>query len=411
MKKILLTFFINLSILCLVNAQWQYINNIPTTKDLYSVYFPTSDTGFTVGAAGTILKTVDSGNTWISQISNTSQNLKKVFFVNSHTGWAVGDTGTILKTSNGGALWVPQNSNIGDYYTVFFINTDTGFVAGKINNTGKIIKTIDGGINWTENYSLGQYQYQYIKSLYFTSKDTGFAGSADTIYRTINGGTNWIPIPSPLYGICNSLFFSNSNIGYALGGYNSFIKTIDGGNSWILKQNNLAYITSSFFFTEIDTGYVIGNNYNGWIGIFLESVILKTNDGGNTFNSIYNIASNKVLNSVFFTNSNTGFIVGNNGTILKTTNGGVSSIPEKTKIQNINFYPNPANNNVFIELPSIFLISKLILTISDIDGQQLIEQQLFSAKTEVNINNLPKGVYVVKVFNNDNVLVKKLVKQ
>ena len=411
MKKILLTFFINLSILCLVNAQWQYINNIPTTKDLYSVYFPTSDTGFTVGSAGIILKTVDSGNTWISQISNTSQNLQKVFFVNSLTGWAVGDSGTIFKTSNGGTSWISQNSNIFNI-DVYFINADTGYVVGaNINYSGIISKTTDGGNNWTVNYYTS-YQNQYLNSVYFKSTDTGFVGGLlDTILVTTDGGANWVSIASQLSGINLSINFPSSNIGYALGDHSNFVKTTDGGNTWFLKQTNLAYYTPSIFFTGIDTGYIIGDNYNEWFGTFIGSVILKTNDGGNTFNTLNNIASSKVLNSIFFTNSNNGIIVGNNGTILKTTNGGVSSIPENTKIQNINFYPNPASNNVVIEIPSNFLISKLILTIGDINGQQLIEQQLFSEKTDVNINNLPKGVYVVKVFNNENVLVKKLVKQ
>ncbi len=407
MKKTLLVFILNISILSFINAQWQYVSNIPTTNNLYSVYFPTSDTGFTVGSAGTILKTVDSGNTWISQISNTSQNLQKVLFVNSLTGWAVGDSGTILKTSNGGNLWSLQNFNTFNYQSICFINIDTGYISGSY---GTIIKTTDGGNNWVIKTSNTNYAPYYT---YFKNNDTGFVGGIyDTILVTTNGGNNWtLKSFEPYNGNILSFNFINANIGFGTG-INTVVKTTNGGETWTSLQDVLANYMPSLYFTGMNIGYIVGGNWSpDAMPIFMGSVILKTIDGGITWDSLVNIASSKMLNSIFFTNSNTGFIVGSNGTILKTSNGGETTIQENTKIQNINIYPNPANNNVFIEIPSNFLISKLILTISDINGRQIIEQQISFEKTEVNITNLPKGVYVVKVFNNNNVLVKKLVKQ
>ena len=72
---------------------------------IQGVDFPTTDIGFAVGLAGTILNTADSGVTWRDQISGTSANLNDVSFASDALrGIAVGDTGMILCTANGGAI-------------------------------------------------------------------------------------------------------------------------------------------------------------------------------------------------------------------------------------------------------------------------------------------------------------------
>ena len=56
----------------------------------------------TVGDFGTILRTTDGGNIWVSQSSRTNHNLRGVFFINENYATTVGNRGTILQTSNGG---------------------------------------------------------------------------------------------------------------------------------------------------------------------------------------------------------------------------------------------------------------------------------------------------------------------
>jgi photosystem II stability/assembly factor-like uncharacterized protein len=55
-----------------------------------------------VGAGGTILRTTDGGETWVSQSSGTGNILYGVFFTSTNTGTAVGARGTILRTTTGG---------------------------------------------------------------------------------------------------------------------------------------------------------------------------------------------------------------------------------------------------------------------------------------------------------------------
>jgi IPT/TIG domain len=55
-----------------------------------------------VGAAGTILATMNGGLTWSAQSSGSAAYLNAVAFTDAAHGWAVGGAGTILATTNGG---------------------------------------------------------------------------------------------------------------------------------------------------------------------------------------------------------------------------------------------------------------------------------------------------------------------
>src|SRR5512138_1787492 len=67
------------------------------------------------------------------------------------------------------------------------------------------------------------------------------------------------------------------------------------------------------FFLDANTGYLVGINGN----------IFKTGDGGNTWNSLES-GTTETLLSVCFPDASTGYASGEHGTILKTTNGGLA---------------------------------------------------------------------------------------
>ena len=51
---------------------------------------------------GTILKTADGGDSWITQQVPGDDDLRDIHFTGMLHGWAVGDSGTILHTKDGG---------------------------------------------------------------------------------------------------------------------------------------------------------------------------------------------------------------------------------------------------------------------------------------------------------------------
>ena len=100
-----------------------------------AVHFPSTQTGYAVGNAGMIIKTVDEGQTW-KKIRNSSgafgpeTSLRAVYFVNEQTGYAVGDRGAFLSTTNGGEDWaqVKDFPNV-DLRDVFVISGE-GYIVG-----------------------------------------------------------------------------------------------------------------------------------------------------------------------------------------------------------------------------------------------------------------------------------------
>ncbi len=75
----------------------------------------------------------------------------------------------------------------------------------------------------------------------------------------------------------------------------------------------------------------------------------------------------------------------------------------------LNFYPNPANN--FITIETKLTSQKTFVSIYNISGPKISEQQITNPKTQIDISNLPTGVYVIKLQNEKMVEVGKLVKE
>ena len=71
-------------------------------------------------------------------------------------------------------------------------------------------------------------------------------------------------------------------------------------------------------------------------------------------------------------------------------------------------YPNPSSIEITIETSAIPTQSHL--SISNLAGQQLITRQLTEQKTQLDVSNLPSGVYFVRLTSEKAVAVGKLIK-
>lgn len=259
------------------DAKWQWIEPFPSGNFLRSVFFLNESTGFAAGNQGTIIKTTDSGMRWHLLNPNSIRDLYEIFFRNAQTGYAVGKSGTILMTTDGGVIWTDKSNLIPqDLHDICFTSDNTGFAAG-IN--GVIIKSTDSGNNWFQ----------------------------------ISSGTN-----APLFCVD----FLNDNTGVAAG-YNIILKTSNSGINWVIQ--NAGVVTSSSVAGIAITGssiFAAGNSPGG--------VLYKTTNGGVNWTSIplgldylFN-GSVDLVRSIDFINENTGYIVTDFGTILKTTNAGLN---------------------------------------------------------------------------------------
>jgi len=225
---------------------------------------------------------VYSQSLWKNQNTGTTANIHSIHFADLHNGWAVGEGGKIIKTTNYGNNWVNQTSGIStDLNGVFFINSQTGWVVG---NGGNILYTDDGGANWQSQ---------------------------------ISNTTNHL----------QDIAFANDSVGWIIGASNSILKTTDGGNTWIAQTSNV--FPNLYSISVVDTNIVYASGFSGpSIGR-----VIKTTDGGNTWQALSTATA--TLNGVFFINENTGWAVGNNGTIIYTTDGGANWASQSSNISEI----------------------------------------------------------------------------
>ncbi|HLO37582.1 MAG TPA: T9SS type A sorting domain-containing protein [Lacibacter sp.] len=83
-------------------------------------------------------------------------------------------------------------------------------------------------------------------------------------------------------------------------------------------------------------------------------------------------------------------------------------------LNTIHLYPNPANDDVTIQLPANF-IGKTHLIVTDINGRQVINQQLFIQSSQINtvvsVKHLPAGIYNIRLENKEELYSAKLLKQ
>jgi photosystem II stability/assembly factor-like uncharacterized protein len=385
---------------------WNFLTGDQT--DLSGIQFLNSNTGYVSGDGGTIFKTTNSGNNWIQKQSGFVNNLNSLYFTDVNTGFAAGDSGIIIKTLNGGINWTAQLSGTDkNLLSIVFTNSSTGYATGGQMNNGEgvILKTTSGGNSWFTQLSGSSMNFT---SLFFHNPDTGFAVTNSNLYITSNGGTNWIVI-SGVEGY--DIYFTNTLTGYAMGSNPNVYKTTNGGDNWSIVSTgyNVAYRSIQFYG---EFGITAGSNGN----------IMKTTNGGVNWSVLPYLTEN-YLRSLYFTDSNTGYIVGYMGTILKTTNGGLSFLQSNNEIIPKNYllhqnYPNPFNPSTKIKFDIPFnqagRLSNVRLIVFDTQGKEvtrLIDEELSTGVYEVSFDGslLSSGVYFYKIETDNFSETKKMI--
>lgn len=79
------------------------------------------------------------------------------------------------------------------------------------------------------------------------------------------------------------------------------------------------------------------------------------------------------------------------------------SIDTETLKNSITVYPNPTDSFLNIKLPQTILDKDISIKLYDINGKQIKNQKITLKNNSVNINveQIPKGVYLIHLINND----------
>ncbi len=246
-----------------------------------------------------------------------------------------------------------------------FINDQIGFACGGVRDeSGYVFKTIDGGATWS-TFTMPFPKCVY--SIQVFSEDTIMVGADDTFIFYTTDGNNWqtqwhdseeLPFHENNRPAIKNIQFLNDTLGYFVGGENFnkgvIYKTIDGGDNW--SFDTLFHEMRGMHFINENEGFFSGYGYVGKTtdgAISFEQVeidrdfymsiqqlsngsiitvsntgdVLKSMDSGTTWNRV--LKGNKLFgrrvgyNQMLFEDE-TGFIVGNDGIILASSDFGES---------------------------------------------------------------------------------------
>ena len=231
-----------------------------------------------------------------------------------------------------------------------------------------IFNTTDGGFNWNFQDSTAKNNFLPLRDIQFTNADSGWAvggiSGNSIILRTVDGGENWI--------------------------------------SWISSSNPPDISIASFqeiYMLTSNVGWIVGSS-NG------PAYILKTTDGGQSWSDETPENESSGFQSISMLNGLHGFIVGGQGELYETINGGeltdVSSkyiVTEKFNLsQN---YPNPFNPTTTIQY-SIPKESFVTIKVYDVLGKELttlVNERKPEGNYHVDFNasNFPSGIYFYRM--------------
>ncbi len=305
---------------------------LPGSAWIYGSYFTDSLNGWAVGAQQDIIHTANGGQQWSTQMGglnsgmNNRYSFEDVHFADTSNGVAVGDNGLLFTTINGGKTWV-NRENGGANETLGMAGTDANHLWAA-QTFGELLRTTDGGRHWHRvDIALGNY-LTYGVSFADNLNGWAVASAANAgeglVFHSTDGGKTWKQQTSrrELYAL---KAISKSTV-IAVGG-DSFggvlVRSTDGGATW--TENNNFPVLYGLTFINAKIGWAVGQF----------GTVVKTTDAGVTWvPQVSGVDQRIALAGVSFADPNNGWIVGDFGTLIHTTNGGATWSPQNPGVGN-----------------------------------------------------------------------------
>jgi len=264
--------------------------------------------------------------------TTTNYTLNDVFFLDENIGYACGgdryNVGVFMKTKDGGKTWSSADSIMPKQsYAIHFFDQKRGFVTGF---DSWFCSTDDSAKNFGIYY-MPAYLPTY--DLKFQNNTNGvMAGGAGlnsgTIYNTKNGGGSWNEQRFDFNLQCAAWV---NDMRVMVAGYGVLYVSNDAGETWRAHDDVRGDFFKDICFPTAQTGFLIG-----WQGM-----ILKTSNGGDTWQKLQSANSgfNKRihLEAIDFFDENTGAIVGDDGLMYITDNAG-KTWKQAKQFTNLNLY-------------------------------------------------------------------------
>ena len=174
-----------------------------------------------------------------------------------------------------------------------------------------------------------------------------------------------------------------------------------------LKESSVVYWgtgnsgTNSSGFSAVGTGF--RNYFNKGFQGHTSVVYFWTSTPNTPYATVWHryLANNTAIVYEYLDQKNQGMSV----RCLKDNNTGIKDVDKKRKV--IEIYPNPASDKVNIVNSTD---KNLDMTIYNLAGLIIIQKLIISGNNEINVNDLPNGIYIIKVIGGNILFEQKFVK-
>jgi photosystem II stability/assembly factor-like uncharacterized protein len=407
---------------------------------LGKVHFVSDTEGWISCSKGGFLHTTDSGTNWIfvdpfpsDTVECMSDPSVSMSWVGTTHGWNINSIGSldssrgavIYKTTNSGANWSKialsnEDGDCGIQLQFTDINNGLALLFNFNGGIATFLRTSDGGNTWNPFPGIGLF--------YFVDINNGWAhhGSGQMgfdppfkIYKTTDGGSNWTEqFSDNTAGQFNAIRFSDLNNGWVVGANGKVLKTTNGGTNWTFVTNSgVNPLKSCKTFFPLDAS-------NVWISSRQDDphytpYLVYTSDGGSTWTSQTTPFGDPVdpndIFSIYFTNSQNGWITGDYGRIAKYT-GATSVEDEVNGLSDYSLgqnYPNPFNPSTRINynVGEQGLVQLKVYNILGVEIATLVNEQQNSGNYTVDFDaaGFSSGVYIYTLTTGSFVDSRKMI--
>lgn len=283
---------------------------------------------YAVGEQGVIRKSEDAGQTWRFLPSPVTCRWHSLCFLTDRIGWIAGGNltvdgresrGCLLQTLDGGESWTVQSPlEMGMLHAVRFFDLQHGIVCGESTASGLagIWRTSDGGKTWQGMQSAEPMQW---RTGAFSLNGGGVvAGSRGRVALV---GGNRILVDRSLtesYRGIRSLTLDETAAGWMVGD-GGLVRYSPAGAAWQDPPGALPAELKTLY----DFRAVARVEQSVWLAGHPGSAIWMSQDGGRTWQARAT-GGTVPLNSLHFADSLHGCAVGELGTILLTSDGGLT---------------------------------------------------------------------------------------
>lgn len=221
----------------------------------------------------------------LGEVLGEDATLHDVTFIDTQRGWAVGDRGVVLHTDDGGVHWRTQPSGVDcPLLSVSFVSPERGWVVGGYatplshRTRGTVLRTIDGGRTWqrVQDTTLPRLTHvQFFDDAHGVATGYGSSFYPSGLFVTRDGGASWQPFATPKR------------------------------TAWLAAD-----------FVDVNNGVVA--SARGSRGAIVDRKLEL---------SMLTGADNRTVHSMAMANATQGWLVGDNGLVALTNDGGVSWQP------------------------------------------------------------------------------------